>query len=125
MRFNLRAYRALRITNLVLPSRTITQLLKPLTYAVFTHKLKKTLKQRGIDSNLYSDHSFWRGGAAFALSCGVHGLCIKLQGDWLSNTYECYLDCSLLYKMKAVNMMSKTITHLHPRPLFGGNHNGL
>ena len=84
---------------------------KPLTYTTFTMKLKKLLEQCGFDSSQYSGHSFRRGGATFALNCGVPGHYIKLQGDWLSNAYERYLDTSLQYKIIAVNMMSRSITH--------------
>ena len=84
---------------------------KPLTYTTFTTKLKKLLEQCGFDSSQYSGHSFRRGGATFALNCGVPGHYIKLQGDWLSNAYERYLDTSLQYKIIAINMMSKSITH--------------
>jgi len=85
--------------------------LKPLTYATFTNKLKLTLDRCGIDSTVYSGHSFRRGGATFAQSCGVPGHYIKLQGDWLSNAYERYLDTSLQNKMIAINMMTKAISH--------------
>ena len=84
---------------------------KPLTYSAFATKLHKVLEQCGVDSSQYSGHSFRRGGATFTLNCGVPGHYIKLQGDWLSNAYERYLDTSLHYKMIAVNMMSKSITH--------------
>ena len=65
--------------------------IKLLTYTTFTTKLKKLLEQCGYDSSQYSGHSFRRGGATFALNCGVPGHDIKLQGDWLSNAYERYL----------------------------------
>ena len=84
---------------------------KPLTYTTFTTKLKKLLEQCGFDGSQYSGHSFRRGRATFALNCGVPGHYIKLQGDWLSNAYERYLDTSLQYKIMAVNMMSKAIPH--------------
>ena len=84
---------------------------KPLTYTTFTTKLSKLLEQCGFDGTQYSGHSFRRGGATFALHCGVPGHYIKLQGDWLSNTYERYLDTSLQYKIMVVNMMGKSIPH--------------
>jgi len=58
---------------------------KPLSYATFTKKLKKSLQRCGVDSSMYSGHSFRCGGATFALNCGVPGHYIKLQGDGLSN----------------------------------------
>ena len=54
---------------------------KPLTYTIFTTKLKKLLERCGFNGSQYSGHSFRRGGATFALNCGVPGHYIKLQGD--------------------------------------------
>ena len=68
----------------------------------------------------YSGHSFPHEGVTFALNCGVPGHYIKLQGDWLSNTYERYLDTSLQYKIIAVNMMSKSITQWFSHHFFQG-----
>ena len=76
--------------------------MKPLTYATFTNTLKKSLQQCGVDSPMYSGHSFRCGGATFALNCGVPRHYIKLQGDWLSNAYEHHLDTSLQYKIIAI-----------------------
>ena len=39
-----------------------------------------------------SSHSFRRGGATWALSCGVPGGIVKLLGDWKSAEYLVYLD---------------------------------
>ena len=85
--------------------------LKALTYASFTNKLKLTLDKCGLDSALFSGHSFRRGGATFALHCGVPSDYIKLQGDWKSNAYERYLDHSLRYKLETVKQMCEGITH--------------
>ena len=84
---------------------------KPLTYTTFTTKLKKMLEQCGFDGTQYSGDSFRHGGATSALNCGVPGHYIKLQGYWLSNTYEHYLNTSLQYKIMVVNMMSRSIPH--------------
>ena len=40
----------------------------------------------------FSSHSFRRGGATWALSCGVPGEIVKLLGDWKSASYLVYLD---------------------------------
>ena len=85
--------------------------LKTLTYTTFTTKLKRTLDLCGYDSSRFSGHSFRRGGASFALHCGVPSDYIKLQGDWKSTAYERYLDHSLRYKLEAVKQMSQGITH--------------
>ena len=87
--------------------------LKALTYSTFTDKLKLTLDiiKCGYDSLRFSGNSFRRGGATFALHCGVPSDYIKLQGDWKSNAYERYLDHSLRYKLATVNQMCRGITH--------------
>ena len=40
----------------------------------------------------FSSHSFRRGVAAWALSCGILGEIVKLMGDWASTSYLRYLD---------------------------------
>ena len=85
--------------------------LKALTYSTFTNKLKQTLDKCGFSSSHFSGHSFRRGGATFALNCGVPGDYIKLQGDWKSTAYERYLDRSLRYELETVKQMCESITH--------------
>ena len=85
--------------------------LKTLTYIIFTTRLNRTLDLCGYDSSPFSGHYFRRGGASFALHCGVPSDYIKLQGDWKSTAYECYLDHSLRYNLEAVQQMSQGITH--------------
>ena len=59
-----------------------------------TLKLRECLKALGYPADKYSGHSFRRGGASFALQCGLPTDLIKLQGDWSSNAYERYLEPS-------------------------------
>ena len=63
----------------------------PLTYKQFMDKLRFCLAAIGIKPSDYSGHSFRRGGASYALQCGLPIDLIKLQGDWSSNAYERYL----------------------------------
>ena len=35
-------------------------------------------------------HSIRRGGATYALKCKVPPVCIKLQGDWVSDAWQIY-----------------------------------
>ena len=84
------------------------------TYTTFTTKVKRILDLCGYDSSRFSEHSFRRGGASFALHCDVPSDYIKLEGDWKSTAYERYLDHSLPYKLEAVKHMSHGITHLTP-----------
>ena len=66
----------------------------PLTVQVFQDKLHKYLRQLNINPSDYSGHSFRRGGASFALECGLPSEVIKAQGDWASNAYENYINPS-------------------------------
>ena len=66
----------------------------PLTQAVFSKRLHDVLMRSGFPSKRYSNHSFRRGGASFALSCSLPVDLIKLQGDWKSNACERYLEHS-------------------------------
>ncbi|CAC5409546.1 unnamed protein product [Mytilus coruscus] len=60
----------------------------PLTYSTFLHILKHSLSQLKLDTSGYSGHSFCRGGATFALECGVSSDLIQAQGDWKSEAYK-------------------------------------
>ena len=63
----------------------------PLTVRVFQSKLTTYLSTLGVNASDYSGHSFRRGGATFALECGLPTEVIKAHGDWISNAYENYL----------------------------------
>ena len=64
----------------------------PLTQVSFTKRLHEVLQSLGFSPDKYSNHSFRRGGASFALNCGLPVDLIKLQGYWKSNAYERYLE---------------------------------
>lgn len=61
----------------------------PMKGSDFNKKLRLTTAVAGGN---FSSHSFRRGGAAWALSCGVPGEIVKVMGDWKSNAYLGYLD---------------------------------
>ena len=42
-----------------------------LNHQSFSNLLKSVLTAAGIQASKYSGHSFWRGGASFAFSCGI------------------------------------------------------
>ena len=63
-----------------------------LTQSAFTFKLRHCLTALGYPADKFTGHSFRRGGASFALQCGLPSDLIKLQGDWSSNAYERYLE---------------------------------
>ena len=66
----------------------------PLNQTQFTSKLHECLQSLGFPPEKYSGHSFRRGGASYALHCGLPVDLIKLQGDWKSNSCERYLQPS-------------------------------
>lgn len=62
-----------------------------LNHSEFIKLLKQCLSKCGLDKDLYSGHSFRRGGCTYAFSLGLSPLLIKLRGDWRSNAYERYV----------------------------------
>ena len=65
---------------------------KAMTGNEFNMKLKQLLFIGGQDPSRFSSHSFRRGGACWALQCGVPGEVIQQFGDWKSDAYKDYLD---------------------------------
>jgi len=72
----------------LLPLVTLGKLV-PMSATCFTKKLLTLLSDLGLSG--YSGHSFRRGGASHALSCGVPAEVIMAQGDWKSMAYLDYL----------------------------------
>ena len=64
----------------------------PMTGSKFTSYFKQLVTLSGRDATSYASHSFRRGGASWALQCGVPGEVIQLLGDWKSDCYKQYLD---------------------------------
>ena len=79
---------------------------RPYLYNHFLKQLKKLLLAIGLDSKKYAGHSLRRGGATWAMRCGVPGEVIKSMGDWRSTAYLQYLDINCSLKVKyALQMM--------------------
>ena len=64
----------------------------PMTGTQFTNRFKELVALSGRDPTTYASHSFRRGGASWALQCGVPGEIIQMLGDWKSDCYKQYLD---------------------------------
>ena len=64
----------------------------PMAGHVFNRRFKQLIASTGRDSATYSSHSFRRGGASWALECGVPGEVVQALGDWKSDCYKRYLD---------------------------------
>ena len=79
------------------------------TYKSFTTSLKRYLTRAGIDPNLYSGHSFRRGGATFLHQCGGNVLQLQAAGDWSSLCFTRYLFLSLDQRITSQEMMKRVI----------------
>ena len=84
----------------------------PLSGNLFNQKLLQLLARLNLDPSLYSGHSFRRGGASFALECGLPTEVIQAQGDWASNAYQLYVTPSLLLRQKLATVLGERISNL-------------
>ena len=64
----------------------------PMLYKWFLEKLRDTLSLIGENPGDFGSHSLRRGGASWALHCGLSSDVIKLLGDWQSSAYQAYLE---------------------------------
>ncbi|MEW8545902.1 MAG: hypothetical protein AB2693_20460, partial [Candidatus Thiodiazotropha sp.] len=81
----------------------------PLTQKQFTDKLQVCLTHIGLDSSKYSGHSLRRGGASYALKCGLPIDLIKIQGDWRSNACERYLEHAFEQRQLVARQMGASV----------------
>ena len=61
------------------------------THGSFTNRLKDLISRAGLDSTLYSGHSFRRGGATLGFEVGLSLEEIKHRGDWRSDAVSKYV----------------------------------
>ena len=73
--------------------------LTPVKYAWFSKKLLDLIEACGLDRSQYGTHSLRRGGASWALKCGISSEVIRILGDWHSDAYQNYLEVSLEDKL--------------------------
>lgn len=69
--------------------------LTPVKYDWFRVRFLRLISDCGLDKKRYGTHSLRRGGASWALKCGLSADVIRLLGDWNSDAYMCYLDVPL------------------------------
>ena len=81
----------------------------PMTQQQFSEKLQACLDTIGLDSSKYSGHSLRRGGASFALQCGLSVDLIKIQGDWRSNACERYLEPAFELRRQVALQMGNSV----------------
>ena len=64
----------------------------PMTGDWFNKCLKSLVKLCGFDPSKFASHSYRRGSASWAWSCGIPGEMVMRMGDWKSACYLNYLD---------------------------------
>ena len=82
-------------------------------YASFTSTLKTLLKKSGFNADLYSGHSFRRGGATFLHSCGGTALMKQASGDWSSQCFTRYLYLTEAERLQSQQLMANGISVSH------------
>ena len=82
---------------------------KFICYDQFTSQLKRILLRSGLNPDLYSGHSFRRGGASFLFSVGASQLMVQVLGDWTSMVYTRYLFLNEDDRMSAQHLMAAAI----------------
>ena len=85
-----------------------------LAYSVFLTRMRSCLSSLGVDVSGFSGHSFRRGGASFAMECGVPCELIQAQGDWRSDAYRSYLHPSLGYRQRVAHTLGEAVSCAHP-----------
>ena len=81
-----------------------------ITYSKFTRRLKTLFSKAGYNPDLFSGHSFRRGGASFLHSCGGSALMVQSSGDWSSQCFTRYLYLSEEERLKAQSLISQGIS---------------
>ena len=86
---------------------TVCQRNNYITYSKFQIKLRQLIEKINLDPQLFSTHSFRRGGTTFAFKSGVPSELIQLHGDWKSG--ENYLTFNLEDKLLVAEKMKEII----------------
>ena len=79
-------------------------------YPAFLKKFKSTLHKAGYRSELFAAHSLRREGVLWAFRSGVPETLIRVQGDWMSDTYRRYLSFPLEIRAIVNLKMRQSIT---------------
>ena len=77
----------------------------------FTERLKILLTKSGLDPNLFSGHSFRRGGASYLYSVGGSTLMVQVMGSWSSQIFTRYIYLSVEDRLAAQNLMMNNINN--------------
>ena len=93
--------------------RAVKRGLTPLLYRWYMERFRALLKRVGCEPDEYGSHSLRRGGASWALQCGIQSDVIKILGDWKSQAYQAYLEVSLEQKLSHMRRFTATIPEVH------------
>lgn len=85
---------------------------KFINYSQFTRRLKLVLGKAGLNPDLFSGHSFRRGGASFLFSVGASQLMVQVLGGWSSLVYTRYLFMSEQDRLEAQLLMANAINSM-------------
>ena len=80
-----------------------------ITHSAFTQRLKQLLRKIGLNPDLFSGHSFRRGGATFLHNCGGTALMIQACGDWSSMCFIRYLYLTEAQRMAAQDLIRASL----------------
>ena len=78
-------------------------------YSQFTNRLKQILRKASLNPDLFSGHSFRRGGASFLFSSGASQLMVHVLGGWSSLVYTRYLFMNESDRLDAQLLMAGAI----------------
>ena len=81
-----------------------------LTKRVFIDTFREIAARFAVGDELFTGHSFRRGGATWAFQSGVPGELIQVMGDWSSDSYKRYLEFSMQSKLKLASIFSQSLT---------------
>ena len=81
-----------------------------ISYRLFTNRLKDLLTRAGLSPQMFSGHSFRRGGASFLHQVGGSVLQIQSAGDWSSQCFTRYLYLSTEERLKAQHLVSAALS---------------
>ena len=88
--------------------------LKPVLYSQLQKYLKRMIQQTNRNPDLYSSHSFRRGGgASWAFKSQIPGELIQLHGDWASDAYKKYLEVPMSTRLLVPFKMTQSIKTLY------------
>ena len=82
---------------------------KFITYRTFTSRLKALLAKAGHNPDLFSGHSFRRGGASYLHSIGGTTLLVQTLGNWASQIFIRYLHLSTEDRYQAQILIAEAI----------------